>query len=301
MKRIAHISDLHFGRTDPTVVEGLLAELNGDRPDLVVISGDFTMRAREHEYVEARAFLDRLVSPWVAVPGNHDISAYYRIQRFINPFRLYKRYVSPDPEPVWKDDEIAVVCLNTARRWALDTDWSQGSISRGQINRAEKLFQAFPDNLFRIVVGHHPFLPPPWDPEGRIVGRADLALAAFERRGVRLALAGHLHRCYSRFAKPAAPGKPETEAVDMPAERTGQRILVAQAGSATSTRLRGNDPNAYNRITIANGSASVEVRLWAGEAWKSAATALPEARDAARERDAASSAAGDDADSPVAA
>ncbi len=177
MKRLAHISDLHFGRTDPAVVEGLLSELNGQRPDLVVISGDFTMRARHSEWEEARAFLSRIASPWIAVPGNHDITAYYRIQRFIHPFRLYKRYISPDPEPVWKDDEIAVVCLNTARRWALDTDWSQGRISRGQIARAEKLFDAFPEHLFRIVVGHHPFLPPPWDPEGRIVGRVDLALA----------------------------------------------------------------------------------------------------------------------------
>jgi hypothetical protein len=119
MRRIAHISDLHFGRTDPTVVEGLLSELNGTRPDLVVISGDFTMRARHSEWEEARAFLARIAPPWVAVPGNHDIAAYYRIERFINPFRLYCRYISPDPEPIWKDDEIAVICLNTARNWSL--------------------------------------------------------------------------------------------------------------------------------------------------------------------------------------
>jgi 3',5'-cyclic AMP phosphodiesterase CpdA len=285
MRRIAHISDLHFGRTDPTVVEGLLSELNGNRPDLVVISGDFTMRARHSEWEEARAFLARISSPWVAVPGNHDITAYYRIERFINPFRLYKRYISPDPEPIWKDDEIAVVCLNTARNWSFDTDWSEGRISRGQITRAEKLFDAFPDHLFRIVVGHHPFLPPPWDPEGRIVGRADLALAAFERHGVRLALAGHLHRCYSRFAKPAALGKPESERVDAAAEETGQRLLVAQAGSATSTRLRGSDPNAYNFVTVENGRATVEVRLWTGTEWRLASTALPEAKEAARERE----------------
>jgi 3',5'-cyclic AMP phosphodiesterase CpdA len=287
VKRIAHISDLHFGRTDPAVVEGLLSELNGTRPDLVIITGDFTMRARHSEWEEARAFLARILSPWIAVPGNHDITAYYRIQRFIHPFRLYKRYISPDPEPVWKDDEIAVVCLNTARRWAFGTDWSEGRISRGQIARAEKLLDAFPDHLFRIVVGHHPFLPPPWDPESRIVGRADLALAAFERHGVRLALAGHLHRCYSRFAKPVAPGKPESERVDVPGETTGRRLLVVQAGSATSTRLRGTDPNAYNCITVEDGRATVEVRLWAGTQWRSADTALSEAKEtAARDREA---------------
>ena len=76
MKRLSHISDLHFGRTDPAVVEGLLSELNGDAPDLVIISGDFTMRARLSEWEEARAFLSRINPPWIAVPGNHDITAY---------------------------------------------------------------------------------------------------------------------------------------------------------------------------------------------------------------------------------
>jgi 3',5'-cyclic AMP phosphodiesterase CpdA len=285
MRRIAHISDLHFGRTDPAVVEGLVAELNRERPHLVIASGDFTMRAQRSEYEQARAFLARIDSPWVAVPGNHDISPYRLVQRFIDPFRRYIRYIAADPEPVWKDEEIAVVCLNTARRWALDTDWSQGRISRGQIRRAAKLLDAFPDHLFRIVVGHHPFLPPPWDPEGRIVGRADLALETFERHGVRLALAGHLHRAYSRFAKPASQGRAETEQLDAPAEETGRRLLVVQAGSATSTRLRGNEPNAYNHIVVDGGRATVEVRLWTGAGWRPAEAAAPAALEAAARRE----------------
>lgn len=298
MRRIAHISDLHFGRTDPHAVRGLLAELNGDRPDLIIASGDFTMRARRSEYEEAQRFLASLVSPWVAVPGNHDISPYRLVQRFFEPFRRYQRYIAPDPEPVWKDDEIGVVCLNTARRWALETNWSHGRISRRQIRRAEKLLRAFPDHLFKIVVGHHPFLAPPWDPEARIVGRADLALEVFQSCGARLALAGHLHRCYSRFAKPAALGRSEVEHVDSLAEATGERILVVQAGSATSTRLRGGEPNAYNRITVNGGKAQVEVRLWTGHGWDSAPSSVPEAFEAARERDAAASPTEEEAASP---
>jgi len=264
VRRVSHISYLHFGRTDPAVVEGLIAELNYDAPDLIVASGDFTMAARRPEYEAARDFLARLRSPWIAVPGNHDISPYHLVERFAVPFARYRRFIALDTEPVFQDAEIGVLCLNTVRTWAPERNWSHGRISQGQIARAEARLAAMPTGLFRIVVGHHPFLPPPWDEEARLVGRADLALAAFRRQGVGLTLAGHLHRHYARFAEDG--GGPAT--VDEGAIRgCAGRLLAVQAGSATSTRLRGSEPNAYNRITIANGCATVEVRLWNGQNW----------------------------------
>ena len=50
----------------------------------------------------------------------------------------------------------------------------------------------------------------------------------------------------------------------------GARLLAVQAGSATSTRLRGNEPNAYNRIVIEDGRATVTVRIWTGKAFEDA-------------------------------
>jgi len=272
VRRVAHISDLHFGRTDPAVVEALVAELNRDPPDLIVASGDFTMRARRKEYAQARAFLDRLTAPWIAVPGNHDIAYFKLFTRFFHPFGRYRRFIARETEPTFLDDEIAVVCLNTVRTWAPETDWSQGKITRAQIARTEERLAALPRHVFRIVVGHHPFMPPPWDAEARLVGRADEALDAFRRHGVGLTLAGHLHRHYSRFAEAPETGiEPGLVSVDRGTVRAGGgRLLAVQAGSATSTRLRGNEPNAYNRIVIEDGRATVSVRVWTGSAFEDA-------------------------------
>ena len=109
MRRIAHISDLHFCRTDPAAVEALAAELNADPPDLVAVSGDLTMRARSREFRAARAFLDGLRAPVLAVPGNHDITSYWLHERLLDPLGRWRRFIAEEPEPVWADGEIAVV------------------------------------------------------------------------------------------------------------------------------------------------------------------------------------------------
>lgn len=94
MRRISHISDLHFGSTDSAVVDALLRDLNDDAPDLIVVSGDFTMAARNREFKEARDFLARLGGQWIAVPGNHDIPPYQLLQRLVVPFGRYRRFVA---------------------------------------------------------------------------------------------------------------------------------------------------------------------------------------------------------------
>ena len=251
MKTLAHISDLHFGRIDPCVVEGLLADITARRPDLIVISGDLVQRAKVSHFRQARAFLQRLPFPYLVVPGNHDIPVYNVVRRFLNPLGNYKRYISKDLSPFHVDSEIAVLGINTARSAIMD--FSEGRMNKAQIRRIREVFCDMPDTVFKVLFTHHPFLPPPDAPRTKLVGRAKLALPALEACGIDLLLAGHLHRAYS--------GDIMTHHTQV-----ARSILVAQASTATSTRLR-NEANAYNLITIAQPRVTFEVRSWEGAAF----------------------------------
>lgn len=250
MTRIAHISDLHFGAEDPDIVAALLAELNADAPDVVAISGDLTMGARRVEFLAARAFIDAIRVPVLVVPGNHDISPYRLVERFTDPYRGWREGIAPETEPTWFNDRVAVFGLNTARRLGLHWDWSRGRVTRVRLQRLLARMRATPPELVRVVVTHHPLLPPEDAPATPVAGGAVAALKALAAEQVILVLAGHLHRGYARLASP-----------------TGTAPLVLQGATATSVRLRG-EPNAYNRVTIdKNRKVAVEVRVWRENGW----------------------------------
>jgi 3',5'-cyclic AMP phosphodiesterase CpdA len=252
MRRIAHISDLHFGRTDRIIVEGLLGDLERSAVNLVCVTGDLTQRARRKQFEEARAFLDRLPARWLGVPGNHDLAPVFEpLQRLLDPFGRYRRYISDELCPVYQDEELLVVGLNTVRRLR----WAEGEISEEQLRALERATAGAAPSAMRVVCTHHPFLPPPAAPRTRLVGGAFAALEVLERCGVDLLLAGHLHHAYSGD-------------VLQHHTRIRRSILVAQASTATSTRVR-NDPNAYNLIEIAPGCVTVDIRSWTGEKFES--------------------------------
>ena len=238
MINIVHISDLHFGRELPEVVEALAAEINHAQPDLVAVSGDITQRARTHEFQAARAFLDRLPHPMLVVPGNHDVPV-NPFKRFISPWKPWQRWVSSELEPVVHADQFCAVGVNSARRAGFYFDWSRGRINLEQLEEAEAIFSTCKKAL-HIVVAHHPFLLTEASAHRSTISRADIALPRLLKSDVDLILGGHVHLAYSGVV---------------------EGLVVAQTGTSLSSRLKG-EPNSYNRIRADGELIEIDNMVW---------------------------------------
>ena len=153
MRTVAHISDLHFGRVNTLIPPALRAALLQARPDVVVVSGDLTQRARRLEFAAARTFLDSLPFPQIVVPGNHDVPLHDVMRRWLAPLEKYRQYISGDVEPFYADDEVAIQGVSTAR----SLTWKNGRINRMQVERACTSLTSVGPDVTRIVVTHHPF------------------------------------------------------------------------------------------------------------------------------------------------
>lgn len=246
MRVVAHISDLHFGREDKQVLEGLIRDLNAKKPSLVVVSGDLTQRALRRQFSAARAFLKRITAPILVVPGNHDIPFFDITRRFLLPLQRYKYFISKDVNPVYRDKELSVIGINSARSLAVQN----GTISKKQLNAMRETCLAFPPSAFRIVVTHHAFIKPPDSKRKKTIRGALRALLAMEASDIDLVLAGHFHRSVSKDARRLYP-------------QLKRQIVIAQAGTAISKRLK-RERNAYNLISISRENLKVQIREWDG-------------------------------------
>ena len=230
MTTLLHISDTHFGTEQPPVVEALAALAAELSPQLLVISGDITQRARAAQFAAARRFVDRLALPFVSIPGNHDLTVLNPLTRLLAPYTGYRATFGDELEPVHESAGLLVQCVKTTRWWR----HIEGEVNAAQVQRvAARLRQARPEQL-RVVVVHQP-VHVEGDAEARHLLRGrDAALSAWAEAGADVVLGGHIHLPY--VAELTPPGA------------SGARIVVAQAGTAVSSRVRRQAPNSVNVI-----------------------------------------------------
>lgn len=238
MPVLAHLSDLHFGRTDAKVVEALLGDLARQRPDLVIISGDLTQRARSSQFAEAQAFLDRLPAPVLVVPGNHDLAPLYRpLSRLFRPRAKFRRHFPGHAEwPVWNDPHLVAIGLDSTRPMRL----TSGKLRSAHLKQVDEILANAPATACKVAFLHHP-------PATALAGHPFAALA---ERGIDLVLTGHVHRAH----------------IELITDARHRTCVLVQASTACSTRLR-EDANGYGLIRVDMPGIVVEVRGWSGDAF----------------------------------
>jgi 3',5'-cyclic AMP phosphodiesterase CpdA len=231
MRTLVHLSDLHFGRVDRGVADALSNLLRRLNPHVVAVSGDFTQRARRSQFKQARAFLDSLPRPQIVVPGNHDIPLFNLFARALSPLGGYTRHITADLQPVHIDAELAVLGMNTTQ----PKSHKGGAVSYDDLQRVCGVLGGLGDEVVKVVVGHHPFDDP-------------TAVEKMVKAGADVFLTGHLHVTYAGHT---------AERYDV----GGRSAIVVEAGTATSTRMRG-EANAFNLLTINRDQVVVESYGW---------------------------------------
>lgn len=240
MSVLLHISDTHFGTEEPRVVEALVTLAAQQRPDVVVLSGDITQRARPAQFRAAKTFADRLGALVLAVPGNHDIALFDLWARFTHPYARYAKAFGSDLEPVHASQDLLVIGVNTTRPWR----FKNGEVSAAQIDRVAARLAGASAQQLRVVVVHQPAAVIKAEDRADQLRGHHAALQVWAAAGADLVLGGHIHLPYTLAQHGLA-----------------RRLWVVQAGTAVSSRIRLEVPNSVN---ILRWGASCGERGWRG-------------------------------------
>jgi 3',5'-cyclic AMP phosphodiesterase CpdA len=244
LKRILHVSDIHFGpKHDRRASDAVTRLVEERRPDLVVVSGDLTQRAKPEQFAEAHAWAEKLPAPCLCVPGNHDVPLYRVWERVFAPFGAYRKHFSPDLEPSFVDDGIAVVGLNTATNWT----FKNGKVKSRSLDDVATRFSGARDGQMRIAVLHHPLIPGPGVGDQMVVANAEAVAATLEAAKVELVLSGHLHYGFLMRSDIGFP------------PRAGRPFWIAHTGTSSSTRGRCAELGANTANWIEIGPESLEI------------------------------------------
>lgn len=245
MKRLLHISDPHFGTVQAPVMEALVNMAREQRPDVLVLSGDITQRARASQFSQAREFCDRLAIPrMLALPGNHDIPLFNLYQRLFSPYGRYLRAFGPDVETCLNTPWLRGIGVKTTRRWR----HKNGEVSVAQVERVAALLREAEPGQLRVVVVHQPvYVLRAEDEHDRLRGW-EPAMRAWAAAGADVVLGGHIHLPYVCELSSRVAG-------------LGRRLWCVQAGTALSSRVRWEAPNSVNLLHYDGASEPLQCQL----------------------------------------
>jgi 3',5'-cyclic AMP phosphodiesterase CpdA len=234
MSVLLQISDPHFGTEQPPVVEALVALARQQRPDLLVLSGDITQRARPAQFQMARTFMQRLGAPALAIPGNHDIPLFDLWARLRRPYARHIAAFGDDLEPVHSSPDLMVVCINTARPWR----HKHGEVSGLQVDRVARLLAGAKAAQLRVVVVHQPVAVTRAEDKPNLLRGHAAALQCWAAAGADLVMGGHIHLPYV-----------------MALHGVARPMWAVQAGTAVSSRVRRGVPNSVNLLRWGDDSS----------------------------------------------
>ncbi len=243
--KIVHLSDLHFGTESEALVSGLVSAIGAVKPDLVVVSGDFTQIGIDREFMAAREFMANLPAPTFCVPGNHDVPHYNMWQRLIAPYKKYREYIIENLNPMMENKDVIILGLNSARGILPHWNWANGALSGAQREKVKEVF-APEEARWKICVFHHPIHKQQETPLDVTVFGATEMLNVIRKQEVDLVLTGHVHHA----------------SLTTIGDETHQTVYLS-ASTALSSRRRKQE-NGFNVVTLLESEMVIDMYKFDG-------------------------------------
>lgn len=233
--KIIHLSDLHFGTERAELVWLLTEEIKKINPDIIIVSGDITQRAKTTQFISAKKFLESLAKPMITVPGNHDISLYNLFSRFFLTFKKYQKYIQAQLCNQYVDDQVAILGINSVTPFKP----MGGYITEKQLKRVEYFFQQQPKHKIKIIVMHHNLIR---SQRHKIINDSEKIIEIFAKNNINLILSGHIHSAQTEKLPTHFP------------------MYVITAGTAISTRT--TEANSFNIIELNAHEFKIQVKMF---------------------------------------
>ena len=244
---VLQISDPHFGTEQAPVALALIALVKEISPDVLVLSGDITQRARASEFRAAAAFVGQLgIARVLAIPGNHDIPLFNLIARVFSPYAGFRDAFGAELEPSYATSDCLILSVKTTRRYR----HVDGEISTEQLERVAQRLRAAEPQQARVVVLHQPIAVPRASERKNLVHGHEAAVECWAEAGADIILAGHIHLPFVLPLHEVKPGLP-------------RHLWAVNAGTAVSSRVRHDAGNSVNILRFtASAVSTCSVEHW---------------------------------------